>query len=107
MPSHEIFELRGPVLEHAACAVPLASRDHSWPKINYVGTEPFPQSLIILGGPSKALNMMVIRPLFGSCKWLIVSLPEPLRSMYQNVLSSINPKYFPPLGETLTSRVAS
>ena len=80
----------------------VANTHHSLLEFNCT-SEPFPQRRTILGGPSKALNIMVMRPLLGSCKWLMVSLPEPVRSMYQNVLSLISPKYFPPFGETLTS----
>lgn len=63
---------------------------------------PLPQNRTILGGPSKALNWIVILPFPLSQRWLIVSFPLPVRSMYQNVFSSGTPKYGPPFGETLT-----
>jgi hypothetical protein len=46
--------------------------------------------------------MMVILPFLGSYRWATVSLPLPVSSWYQNVFRSRIPKYWPPLGDTLT-----
>jgi len=48
----------------------------------YSSTLPLPQRRTIRGGPSKAFNITVIRPLPGSWRCDSVSTPDPVRSWY-------------------------
>jgi len=68
--------------------------------VKFGGDLPIPKSLRILGGPSKAENMTVIRPFSRMCE--IVSTPLPLRSSYQTCFELTTWKHSAvPLGETL------
>lgn len=88
--------------------------------VPFSSTRPLPQSLTIRGGPSKALNSIVTRPLPGSrrCDMVLYKvsqlhnllikeaiadlIPTSCQIQEPKVLVSGTPKYWPPFGERLT-----
>ena len=62
---------------------------------------PTPCSRTIFGGPSKAQNMITMRPF--SRRWATVSMPLPIRSTYANPSGPVTWKrLWPPFGDRFT-----